>query len=416
MATAILGPARCTADAAADWAERRGAPAYWCELAHAYWEICWVLGVRADVAYAQGCKETNFGRFGGVIDARFHNPCGLKTAAGGGNYDPAAHAVFPDWRTGIRAHIEHLHLYADRPLEPHVDPRHFPQLAGTAPTVEALSGRWAPSPTYHESILRYVEEMQGAGMGLLTWLPDVLRGAGVDMYVLPGAETRSTRSTGLDPLGVVWHHTATSTAWLDGHVAALLRDGRRDLSGPLSQVGIERDGTWVIIACGRANHNGYGTWGNDSIGLEFYNDGQGEPFTEAQIRSGSLGTAAILRRLGKTERFVKGHKETDPGRKIDPLLSMDGVRARVAGDLRLIHQAPRIGEEEGEDDMAKWAELIRLAYEERYGVDLGGHPKGAKVAAREISKWIIDIANKPEAERHGGLNWIRQFELGLAGV
>lgn len=167
----------------------------------------------------------------------------------------------------------------------------------------------------------------------LTWLPDVLRDAGVDVYVMPGAETRSSWTTGLRTVhGVVWHHTATSTSWLDGHVAALLRDGRRDLSGPLSQVGIERDGTWVIVALGRANHNGYGTyvpgaeWGNDSIGLEFYNSGLGEAFTEEQYQSGLIGTAAILRHLDLDVDKVLGHKETDPRRKIDPTLDMPSVR------------------------------------------------------------------------------------------
>lgn len=181
----------------------------------------------------------------------------------------------------------------------------------------------------------------------LTWLPDVLRAAGVDVYVMPGAETRTSRSTGLSPLGVVWHHTATGPNWADGHVAALLRDGRRDLSGPLSQVGIERDGTWVIVALGRANHNGYGTWGNDSIGLEFYNSGTGEPWPHEQVESGVIGTAAILRYLKKrAATTVKGHRETDPRRKIDPAgLNMTAIRQRIEAAL---HHAPDL-----EDDMPK---------------------------------------------------------------
>ena len=162
-------------------------------------------------------------------------------------------------------------------------------------------------------------------------MPQVLRDAGVDVYVMPGAETRSTRSSGLTPRGVVWHHTATGPNWSDASVAALLRDGRRDLVGPLAHVGVERDGTWVIVALGRTNHNGYGLWGNDSIGLEFYNNGIGEPWPDAQVDSGVRGIAAILDHLGFIAARLKGHKETDPRRKIDPAnLDMNELRLRVA--------------------------------------------------------------------------------------
>ena len=166
----------------------------------------------------------------------------------------------------------------------------------------------------------------------LTWLPDVLRDAGVDVYVMPGAATRTTRDSGLSPRGVVWHHTATGPNWQDGHVAALLRDGRRDLTGPLAQVGIERDGTWVIVALGRTNHNGYGEWGNDSIGLEFYNNGLGEPWPDVQVDSGVKGIAAIMRHLNlQPSTRLKGHRETDPRRKIDPTgIDMADIRRRVA--------------------------------------------------------------------------------------
>lgn len=168
-------------------------------------------------------------------------------------------------------------------------------------------------------------------MSRLLWLPDVLRDAGCDVYVLPGAETRGRDD--IDVNGVVWHHTATGLNWQDGHVAALLRDGRRDLAGPLSQVGLERDGTWVLIALGRCNHNGYGLWGNDSIGIEMYNAGNGQdPWPAAQIESADRGTRAILAHLGlDAAGHLKAHRETDPTRKPDPVgVDMNAARARVA--------------------------------------------------------------------------------------
>ena len=219
------------------------------------------------------------------------------------------------------------------------------------------------------------------------WLPDVLRAAGVDVYVMPGAETRTTRSSGLTPLGLVWHHTATGPNWNDDHVAFLLRDGRRDLPGPLSQVGIERDGTWVIVALGRANHNGYGSpWRNDSIGLEFYNSGTGEPWPADQVRSGIVGTAAILRHLGKGTDAVMGHKETDPNRKIDPHgLDMREIRRRINAYLTGADQ---------EDDMPLNADdkawLRNLATEiagNKEAVADWDHHYGQKGSRRTLVRW-----------------------------
>lgn len=167
-------------------------------------------------------------------------------------------------------------------------------------------------------------------MSFVLWLPDVLSDAGCDVHVMDGAEKRSSRASGFSVNAIVWHHTATGTNWQDGHVAALLRDGRHDLAGPLSQVGIERDGTWVIVAMGRANHNGFGQFGNDSLGLEFYNKGDGiDPWPSRQIESGVIGTAAILNHIGG--RPIVGHKESDPRRKVDPRgVNMDTIRDRVA--------------------------------------------------------------------------------------
>lgn len=187
---------------------------------------------------------------------------------------------------------------------------------------------------------------------MLTWLPGVLRSAGLDVYELPGWETRTTRSSGLTPLGVVGHHTATGPNWSDGHVAALLRDGRRDLAGPLAQLGLERDGTFVVIAAGRCNHNGYGTWGNDSIGIEAYNSGTGEPWSAAQVDAYERGVAAILRHLGLgPDRFL-GHRETDPHRKIDPAgVDLVAFRRTIAALME-------------EDDMPSLDEIRKVVREE----------------------------------------------------
>src|SRR5690606_32028850 len=123
-----------------------------------YWELAPQRGgVDPAVAYAQAAKETGFGRFGGAVRPDYHNPCGLKTRTASGDR-PEDHQRFPDWRTGVTAHLDHLALYAGAPGYPRADtpdPRHFAWIKGEAATVEALGGAWAPSADYGRSIVRY---------------------------------------------------------------------------------------------------------------------------------------------------------------------------------------------------------------------------------------------------------------------
>ncbi|UFJ39300.1 glucosaminidase domain-containing protein [Brevibacillus humidisoli] len=153
--TAIAGPALATVEQARQWAQSRSAAQAFIEVAAIYWRLGTDIGIRPEVAYAQSAKETAFGRFGGVVDRSFHNWCGLKTTEGGSSSDPNAHARFPDDETGVLAHMQHLALYAGVEVTgPIVDPRHFSFLRGTAETVEALGGKWAPSADYGQSIVR----------------------------------------------------------------------------------------------------------------------------------------------------------------------------------------------------------------------------------------------------------------------
>lgn len=164
----------------------------------------------------------------------------------------------------------------------------------------------------------------------LLWIPGVLRAAGLDVYEMPGWDTLGEDRITVE--AVIGHHTATSAAWQDGHVALLLKYGRPDLAGPLSQLGLERDGTFVCIASGRANHNGRDDmcgFGNDSIGIEAYNSGLGEPWPAVQLDAYDRGIAALLSHVGKSSDFYKGHRETT-SYKIDPTgIDLDAQRARV---------------------------------------------------------------------------------------
>jgi hypothetical protein len=163
----------------------------------------------------------------------------------------------------------------------------------------------------------------------VSWLADVLRDAGLEVVQHAGWKGRGRELDSVE--GVVAHHTVTGPAVPDSVVADILIDGHSTLPGPLSQLGLDRAGRYHVIADGRCNHNGYGQWGNQSIGIEAFNDGQGERWPSVQIDAYQRGVAAILVHLGLPASKVLGHKETDPDRKIDPAgIDMAGFRTGVA--------------------------------------------------------------------------------------
>lgn len=176
--TPILGPSVATSDQARSFITGKGVW-WWTALVQFYWDIAPLVGVRADVAFAQACKETGYGRFGRAVTPEHHNPCGLKIPdpTGLSDSDPSAHQRFPTWEVGVIAHLQHLALYAGAfgyPL-PYTkigptrwtgataDPRHFSFLWNRAgDSVEGLSGNWAPASDYGESIVNnYLSPMGG---------------------------------------------------------------------------------------------------------------------------------------------------------------------------------------------------------------------------------------------------------------
>lgn len=171
----------------------------------------------------------------------------------------------------------------------------------------------------------------------LPWLADVLRSSGLSVVEVDGWRTRSAGSM-QTPTGVLGHHTAGPAA---GNYPSLgvVVGGRPDLAGPLAQLGLARDGTWFVIAAGRANHAGRGKlpWvprdqGNRFlVGVEAESTGRGD-WTTAQLDSYPRGVAAVLGHLGLAADRFAGHKEYAPNRKIDPFGwpgDMAGFRASV---------------------------------------------------------------------------------------
>jgi peptidoglycan hydrolase-like protein with peptidoglycan-binding domain len=168
---ALVAPDRVSLAAAQQWARAKNAdPRFINDILPALWRASQALrsanggrGIDFAVVAAQSAKETGWGRFGGVLTPAFNNTAGIKTAGGGGDYDPDAHQRFASWDEGARGHLNHLAAYVglDPVGEPH--PRYFTvrrvPWAGSIVTVEQLGQRWAPSGSYGTDIVRMVVEL-----------------------------------------------------------------------------------------------------------------------------------------------------------------------------------------------------------------------------------------------------------------
>ncbi|MEA3001650.1 MAG: hypothetical protein QOH81_438 [Sphingomonadales bacterium] len=189
----------------------------------------------------------------------------------------------------------------------------------------------------------------------LTWLPDVLRSAGLKVAEHPGWRTRGRGEMG-SIRGVMCHHTGvkgsgvmpTLNALVNGRAAS---PGVPALEGPLAQLGLGRDGTFFIIAAGRANHAGPGVWkdvttGNSSfIGIEAENSGKpDDPWPPVQMDAYVRGAAAILEKIDADANWCCGHKEyrLPLGYKDDPSFDMHGFRIRVDGFLKGMAPPPQL--------------------------------------------------------------------------
>lgn len=165
---------------------------------------------------------------------------------------------------------------------------------------------------------------------------------GIPVHFEPGWEKRSRQGTFM-PRGLVLHHTAGSGHNQDYPSLGLVRDGDAKLAGPLAQFGIGRHtGTVFVIAAGIANHAGPGSFnglvGNSSVwGIEAENDGVGEPWSDAILRSYVTLAGALARHTPFSADRVCAHREwnanapdpEDRG-KIDPTgLDIDRFRNNV---------------------------------------------------------------------------------------
>ncbi len=114
-------------------------------------------GIRADLAICQAIKETGFWNYGGDVDPKQNNYCGLGAT---GNKEPGASFDTP--QIGARAHLQHLLAYATKrpPRTAIVDPRYLllaqfrQDVFGKIQNWTGLNGVWAvPGKNYGQDII-----------------------------------------------------------------------------------------------------------------------------------------------------------------------------------------------------------------------------------------------------------------------
>lgn len=194
----------------------------------------------------------------------------------------------------------------------------------------------------------------------LDTLPAVLRRYGIPFVEHPGWLYRGYAGQDMQACaGVLWHHTATPSArhYSTGlPTANVLINGHAGLAGPLSNLGLGRDGVVHLIATGVTNHAGTGrahgipvNMGNHYlIGIEMESSGVAPwDWTPAMLAAApKLGAAlelAYMQHLDPSLRLQLGHYEYSDAGKIDPAGwpgAMDGLRAQINAQIKAWTAAP----------------------------------------------------------------------------
>lgn len=169
----IFGPPTATIVTVTENARRKGASTlFLTQIIPAVWLAATEHHVNPVGAIAQAAWETGWGKWPGsaVLTSAWRNVAGLKTydpaafgLTGETDYERFAHQIFPSWRMGALAQVQHLVAYTGCSIDVHdlVDPR-YDLIAGKylCETFADLSGKWAGSATYGQSVERIASDLQ----------------------------------------------------------------------------------------------------------------------------------------------------------------------------------------------------------------------------------------------------------------
>lgn len=158
----------------------------------------------------------------------------------------------------------------------------------------------------------------------LTWLKSAALRTGYPVTEIAGWQTRGHGQM-VEAVGVVGHDTVGAAT---GDLPSLnvLVNGRRDLPGPLCNLGLGRTGRIWVIAAGVGYHAGESSWAgftelNDKfVGIEAESVGNGKDWTPAQLDCYPKLVGSLLDQMSVgVDRYCSHRSCAVPaGRKIDP--------------------------------------------------------------------------------------------------
>ena len=136
------------------------------EIVNLYWVEAEREGVRPDIALAQALVETGYFGYGGTVQPKQNNFCGLGTTG-----KKVKGAKFKTPEIGVRAHIQHLLAYSTlkKPFTSIVDPRYdlahsIRKQRGLIDKWSGLQSTWAMGSEYCEKIMVVYQAMLGMEM------------------------------------------------------------------------------------------------------------------------------------------------------------------------------------------------------------------------------------------------------------
>lgn len=198
---------------------------------------------------------------------------------------------------------------------------------------------------------------------MLTDLAKVLRAGGLKVVERPGWQTRGHGEMD-DILGVTCHHTASGRGTGTTLGLSTVENGRPGLDGPLAHLYLNREGTFYVVAAGLCYHAGESLkpeyLNRHRIGIEALaaGDGWSQDWPVVQVNAYARGTAVLADRYRFPVTEILGHKETckPKGRKIDPTLSMPGLRSMATSELADLRKGPDVL---ADADVSKIADKVR---------------------------------------------------------
>jgi hypothetical protein len=180
--------------------------------------------------------------------------------------------------------------------------------------------------------------------------------------------------------------------------------GRSDLAGPLCNTFLGRDRKWYVVASGRANHAGTGSWrsvtGNSLFhGTEVEHDGV-SVLPDDMVELLTIGVAAIS--AGRySEEMVCQHWEYSSVGKIDIAKNFHGM-----DDPKPSKNQFRRMVAEAKDDLkgGKNSKIVFPTNEKKAGAWVR---REVEIPRDKVEKWFADHPHVVQREGKGGLITIR---------